>query len=102
MTVDGQVLGHLVLRSCAMRATRGVRGSRGPRINGVALQALRRARQESLVDVSVRSGVDHSYISRLERGERRYPAIRITSALAQALDVPVEALLAAEVIGVAK
>lgn len=79
-----------------------MRGSRGPRINGVALQALRKARQESLVALSTRSGVDHSYISRLERGERQYPAIRITSALAEALDVPVEALLAVEDIRVAK
>lgn len=79
-----------------------MRGSRGPRINGIALNALRRVRNESLVDVSARSGVDHSYISRLERGERRYPAMRITCALASALEVPVEALLAVEVIGAVK
>lgn len=41
-----------------------------------------------------KAGLNHSYVSRLESGQRRYPAPRITKALADALGVPMAAILA--------
>jgi DNA-binding XRE family transcriptional regulator len=76
-----------------------VRAARGPKLNRHALRALRLETGLTQVGLSRRSGVDDTYISRLEAGRRCWPAIRITEALATALDVPTEALLAADLNG---
>lgn len=66
---------------------------RGPKINGHAVRAIRLAAGDSQVVLATRAGLDHSYVSRLERGQRCYPAPRITKALADALGVPMAAIL---------
>ncbi|MDG4790388.1 helix-turn-helix transcriptional regulator [Micromonospora sp. WMMD1102] len=60
------------------------------------MRALRLETGLTQVALARRSGVDDTYISRLEAGRRVWPAIRITQALAAALNVPTDALLAAD------
>lgn len=52
-------------------------------------------------DLADRAGVDSSTLSRLENGVRTHPAPRITRNLAEALGVPLTALLAVEHVGAA-
>lgn len=68
---------------------------RGPKINGHAVRAIRIAQGVSQVELAERSGLNHSYISRLERGQRCHPAPGITKKLAEALGVPMAGILAA-------
>lgn len=58
-----------------------------------ALRAIRQLAGLTQVDLGKESGVDASYISRIEAGQRKWPAPRVTKALAAALGVPVTALL---------
>jgi transcriptional regulator with XRE-family HTH domain len=67
---------------------------RGPRINGHAVRALRIAQGLSQVSLSRQAGLDHSYLSRIERAQRCHPAPWVTKALADTLGVPMAAILA--------
>lgn len=67
---------------------------RGPRINGHAVRALRVAQGFSQVSLAAAAGLDHSYLSRIERAQRCHPAPTVTKGLADALGVPMVAILA--------
>lgn len=70
------------------------RGRRGPQLAGSRLRALRVRAGWSLADLGRLAGTNASYLSRLERGIRCWPHPRVTTALARALDVDLEELLA--------
>ena len=67
---------------------------RGPKINAHAVKALRVAQGLSQVSLARKAGLDHSYLSRIERAQRCHPAPSVTKALAEALGVPMAAILA--------
>lgn len=71
-----------------------MRSLRGPRINGHAVRAIRIAQGKSQVKLATQSDLDHSYVSRIESGQRCHPTPEITKRLAEALGVPMAALLA--------
>lgn len=62
-------------------------------IDGQRLRTLRQARGWNQAALAHRAAVDPSIISRLERGLQENITVAVLVALAQALDVPVEALL---------
>jgi transcriptional regulator with XRE-family HTH domain len=68
--------------------------NRGPRINRHAVRAIRIAQGKSQVKLAALSGLDHSYLSRIESGQRCHPAPDVTLRIAKALDVEMAALLA--------
>lgn len=68
---------------------------RGPAINHHALQAFRKQLGLTQVELGGLVGTHPAHISRIEAGERRRPSLALTSALATALNVPIQALLAA-------
>lgn len=72
-----------------------MRGARGPRINPHSLYGCRIQAQYTLARLSEVSGVDRSYLSRLERGQRQYPAPEVVDKIADALGVSRVSLLAA-------
>lgn len=66
---------------------------RGPKINGRTIRALRIAHGLSQVGLAKAAQLDHSYVSRIERGQRCHPAPAVTLALANALGVDMAAIL---------
>ncbi|KIN54414.1 helix-turn-helix domain-containing protein [Bacillus subtilis] len=60
---------------------------------GSTLRFWREKRGLSLQDMYERTGVSNSYISRLEKGERKAPSIPISAKIANALDIPLSLLL---------
>ncbi|MFF0860926.1 helix-turn-helix domain-containing protein [Nonomuraea sp. NPDC003560] len=65
------------------------------RVNGHAMRALRRLSGKTQLDLARMGGVTHSYISRLERGERLGCTHEVLERLAAALGVPISALISA-------
>lgn len=81
-----------------------MRSARGPRFNGVALEAIRLkcgVSQTELSESTKARGhkVSPSHISRLESGARKWPSLKITRALADALGVEVNALITVDHVG---
>ncbi|MFI6477389.1 helix-turn-helix domain-containing protein [Nonomuraea sp. NPDC050663] len=66
---------------------------RGPKINRFAVQAIRVSQGLSQVALARRAQLDNSYVCRLESGQRSRPAPIITRRLADALGVPVAAII---------
>ncbi|WP_372455683.1 helix-turn-helix domain-containing protein [Nonomuraea sediminis] len=66
------------------------------RVNSHALRALRRLSGKTQADLALEGQVTHSYISRLERGQRLGCTSDVLQRLAVALGVPVSALVAAD------
>lgn len=66
---------------------------RGPKINAHAVRAIRLAQGKSQVTLAREAQLDHSYVSRLEAGQRCHPAPGVLKQLAEALGVPMTALL---------
>lgn len=66
------------------------------RVNGPALRAFRYVSGKTQVALAVEAGANHSYISRLERGERLGCTREVLENLAAALGVPMPALVAAD------
>lgn len=66
------------------------------RVNGPALRAFRYVSGKTQVALAVEAGANHSYISRLERGERLGCTHEVLEKLAIALGVPMPALVAAD------
>ncbi|WP_353057240.1 helix-turn-helix transcriptional regulator [Brevibacillus sp. MER 51] len=60
---------------------------------GLLLKKVRGNQNMSLREVEQRSGVSASYLSRLERGERRSPGLTVVFKLAHALNVPYKDLV---------
>ena len=54
---------------------------------------LRKARKISLAELSLRTGINQGYLSRLERGEKSNPSAEVLSKLADTLGVTVDFLL---------
>lgn len=75
------------------------RGARGPRIDGQELRDRRILAGLSQGELARLARVDQGHLSRLENGERLYPAPRVTKAIAAALRIPMTALFAAEQAG---
>lgn len=69
------------------------------RVNGHALRALRHLSGKTQEGLAQEGQINHSYISRLERGERLGCNHDVLERIARALDVPVEALIAARAPG---
>ncbi|WP_329426873.1 helix-turn-helix transcriptional regulator [Streptosporangium sp. NBC_01495] len=67
---------------------------RRPKINRHAVRALRLSQGFSQVKLASRAGLDNSYVSRIESGQRLHPAPDVTLRLAEALGVPMAALVA--------
>lgn len=61
-------------------------------VHGPALRAIRQKSYKSLRDVSRASGVDPSYLAKLERGVNSNATSEVIERVAAALDVPVEAV----------
>lgn len=81
-----------------------MRSARGPRFNGVALEAIRVRRGVSQTELSQLTQtrghrVSACHISRLETGSRKWPSLKITRALADALGVEVNTLITVDQIG---
>lgn len=66
------------------------------RTNGPALRAIRQRTGFTVTQLANAAGVDRTVLTRLENGERRGTPAQI-KALAQALDVPVTAIIVSEV-----
>src|SRR5438874_1679177 len=60
---------------------------------GSTLRYYREKKGMSLQELFERTGVSNSYISRLERGDRKAPSIPISSKIADALGIPLSLLL---------
>ena len=75
----------------AMTDTGSASGSVGERV-----RALREERGWSQTELGVRSGVEQTIISRMERGRMSNPSHRAIAALASALGVTAEALVGQE------
>ncbi|MEI4770482.1 helix-turn-helix transcriptional regulator [Psychrobacillus sp. FJAT-51614] len=60
---------------------------------GSTLKYYREKKGLSLQELFERTGVSNSYISRLERGDRKAPSIPISSKIANALGIPLSLLL---------
>ena len=60
---------------------------------GSTLKYYREKKGLSLQELFERTGVSNSYISRLERGDRKAPSIPISSKIADALGIPLSLLL---------
>lgn len=73
-----------------------MRSARGPRINAIALAAIRERSGQTQTQLAAAASLSPSHVSRLEAGKRKWPSLRVTRALAEALDVPVSALLASD------
>lgn len=58
------------------------------------LRTLRRTRGLTQAELAARAGVDRSYVSLLERGQRWNPSREVLTALARVLEVPLDAFLA--------
>lgn len=58
------------------------------------LRNLRLARGLTQAELAARAGVDRSYVSRLERGQRANPSQDVLAALARVLGVPLDSFLA--------
>lgn len=67
------------------------------KVDDSALSAIRRLAGKTQVELAAAAGVNHSYISRLERGLRLGCAREVLEALARELQVPTSALIAAKV-----
>lgn len=63
------------------------------RLDAKRLRNFRQARGMTQVELSTRGRIWQSYISRLERGGHPRASLATVGALAQALDVPINALL---------
>lgn len=66
------------------------------RINPYALRAHRRASGERQLDIAEVAGLDHTTISRLERGERQTLPMDVIGRIADHFGVPVSALYLAD------
>lgn len=66
------------------------------RINAHALQALRIKKRLTQEELGVRVDLDHTTISRLERGQRFTLRPEVLERFAEALGVPASALCAAD------
>ena len=55
---------------------------------GQTIRAIREAQGLSQKEVAEAAGIDQSYLSMIESGQRRNPGMRIVSRLAQALQKP--------------
>jgi transcriptional regulator with XRE-family HTH domain len=60
---------------------------------GALLRSQRVAAELSLRELAARTSVSNAYLSQLERGQHE-PSLSVLSAIASALDVPLETLLA--------
>ncbi len=52
---------------------------------GALIRSFRKNRHKRLSDVAIAAGVDISYLSRIERGDRHVPSIQLQIAIANAL-----------------
>lgn len=59
---------------------------------GIRLRQLRKAKNWSLLELSVRADVNHNYLSDLENG-RRNPTLNILFRLSTAFDISLSSLL---------
>jgi len=59
---------------------------------GQTIRAIREAQGLSQKEVAEAAGIDQSYLSMIESGQRRNPGMRIVSRLAQALQVSMDEL----------
>jgi transcriptional regulator with XRE-family HTH domain len=59
---------------------------------GIRLRQLRKAKGWSLLELSVRSNINHNYLCDLENG-RRNPTLMILGRLSSAFDITVSSLL---------
>ncbi|GAA0347701.1 helix-turn-helix domain-containing protein [Actinoallomurus spadix] len=66
------------------------------KINPHALQALRARERLTQARLAGLAGVDHTTVSRLERGERYTLPVEVIDRFAEALKVPATALYAAD------
>lgn len=60
---------------------------------GATIKYWRQRKNLSLQELYERTGVSNSYISRLERGDRKAPSIPILSTIADGLGIPLSLLL---------
>jgi transcriptional regulator with XRE-family HTH domain len=67
---------------------------RGSQIDGHAIRALRIAQRKSQATLASQSDLDHRYVSRIECEQHCHLTPEITKRLADALGVPMAALLA--------
>jgi transcriptional regulator with XRE-family HTH domain len=58
---------------------------------GKAIRIVRRAKEVKVGDLAKRAGVSTPFLSLIEKGERQ-PSLRVVRQIAQALEVPPEAL----------
>ncbi|MFD8949397.1 helix-turn-helix domain-containing protein [Streptomyces xanthophaeus] len=63
------------------------------RPNGPAQRAIREAQNKSLRLLERMTGLDRGYLSRIERGQIRHVADPSVQMIADALDVPIEAII---------
>ncbi|MFD6113663.1 helix-turn-helix domain-containing protein [Streptomyces yangpuensis] len=63
------------------------------RPNGPAQRAIREAQNKSLRLLEHMTGLDRGYLSRIERGLIRHVADPSVQTIADALDVPIEAII---------
>lgn len=76
-----------------------MRSRRDPAVNRYALSALRKVAGMTRFELARRAGIHDAQVSRLESGKRKRPTTETLAALAAVLNVPVEALIAAELDG---
>jgi transcriptional regulator with XRE-family HTH domain len=62
-------------------------------INGAAVQAIRERTGYSGAELAEKAGIDRTYLIRIERGERQHVSPPIARRLAEALGVPLGAVL---------
>lgn len=60
--------------------------------NGALIRELRTEQGHTLRDLAETAGVDHAYLSRVERGQAT-PTLRWIAAIASAYQIPVEVLM---------
>lgn len=63
------------------------------RVNGDAIRAIRERGGQRQVELASASGIDRAYLSHIEAG-RRHPSAAVARRLAEALKVPLVAILA--------
>lgn len=60
--------------------------------NGEAIRAIREAKKLGIRALSLRTGLDKGYLSRLERGFIRHPSADVVEAIAAAMQVSTSAI----------